>query len=308
MSSRFGLSCWLAVSLTVAASAQPNIAQCFKVYDLLKMDQDHYWANWANACPYTIDSVYVMVRFSDRSRTRLGNGVWALHFVTPGTHQVTRFTAPRGVPEFEFVQLHKITADSLEALLGEPADRIPRVSAEAQRTGDPGPWQVASGTKAQEVAVARMPAEAGPHLVADASPRVDAGPRLVGDAGPAVFAAMSTAAVGARVDSVQAESAEEHHRRGRELIQKGDYPAAIDELSRAIQAQPDWSMVYNARGFAYYLEHDYRRAIADLNEAIRLNPRYVNAYQNRRLSRKAAGDARGSVADSKKIRALLATQ
>jgi tetratricopeptide (TPR) repeat protein len=290
MSSKFSLSCWLAIWMAVAACAQPKVAQCFKVYDLLKMDEDHYWANWANACPYTIDSVYVMVRFSDRSRTRLGNGVWALHFVTPGTHQVTRFTAPRGVPYFDFVQLHKITTDSLEALLGEPGGRIPALSAEARRTGDPGPWQVAAEIKPS--------VEKAQFLVSDPASQ------LVGDAGPPVLASM-TAVAGARTDL---STAEQHHRRGRELVQKGDYAAAIEELSEAIREQPDWSMVYNARGFAYYLEHDYSRALADLDEAIRLNPLYVNAYQNRRMSRKAAGDARGSVADSKKIRALLATQ
>jgi hypothetical protein len=106
------------------------------------MDEDHYWANWANACPYTIDSVYVLVRFSNRSRNQLGNGVWALHFVVPGTHQVMRLTAPRAVPDFDFVQVRKITTDSLEALLAEPEDRRP-VPPEAERTGDPGPrWHV----------------------------------------------------------------------------------------------------------------------------------------------------------------------
>lgn len=288
MRSKFGLSCWLAISVAAAASAQPQIAQCFKVYDLLKMDQDHYWANWANSCPYTIDSVYVMVRFSDRSRTRLGNGVWALHFVTPGTHQVTRFTAPRSVPDFDFVQLHKITTDSLEALLDEPGDRIHPRSQEATRTGDPGAWQVTAETNQVAVAETRVIGETGP--------------RTVGDTGPPVFAAIMAAP---RPESL---TAEEHHRRGRELIQQGNYPAAIEELSEAIRAQPDWSMVYNARGFAYYLSHDYPHALTDFDEAIRLNPQYVNAYQNRRMSRKASGDSQGSAADSKKIRTLLGTR
>ncbi len=197
--SKFGLSCGLAISMAAAASAQPKIAQCFKVYDLLKMDQDHYWANWQNACPYTIDSVYVMVRFSDRSRGQLGNGVWALHFVTPGTHQVTRFTAPRGVPDFDFVRLHKITTDSLEALLDEPGDRIHKVSAEARRTGDPGAWQVAKETQPQSQPETLAVALAGPRLIGEA--------RLVGDSGPEVSATIPMAAVGARTDLL---SAEEH--------------------------------------------------------------------------------------------------
>jgi len=273
---KFGLSCGLAIAMAAAASAQPKIAQCFKVYDLVKMDEDHYWANWANACPYTIDSVYVMVRFSDRSRTRLGNGVWALHFVVPGTHQVTRFTAPRAVPDFDFIQLNKITTDSLEALLDEPGDRIRPVSAEAQRTGDPGP---------------RSPLASEAHLVSE--PAAVSSPHVIYDAGPA---------------SVESLSAEDHHRRGRELMQEGKYSAAIEELSEAIHAEPDWSMAYNARGFAYYMERDYPHALADLDEAIRLNPRYLNAYQNRSQSRRAAGDAQGSAADSEIIRSLRGIQ
>lgn len=260
--------------MAAASSAQPKIAQCFKVYDLLKMDQDHYWANWANACPYTIDSVYIMVRFSDRSRRGLGNGVWALHFVVPGTHQVTRFTAPRDVPDFDFVHLRKITTDWMEALLEDPSDRTRVLTAEEVRSGDPGPaWKLAAEPKARVVGEARLVADDGPSAVVEA-PRVESA------------------------------SAVENYRRGRALLKKRQYTAAIAELSEAIKEQPG-PLVYNARGFAYYLAHDYPRALADLDEAIRLNPRYLNAYQNRSRSRKAAGDARGSAADSKKARALL---
>jgi len=42
--------------------------------------------------------------------------VWAMYFVTPGTHRVTRFTAPLTVPEFASVSIRKITTDSVEAL------------------------------------------------------------------------------------------------------------------------------------------------------------------------------------------------
>jgi tetratricopeptide (TPR) repeat protein len=297
---KFGVLFGLAISMAAAESAQPKIAQCFKVYDLVKMDEDHYWANWANACPYTIGSVYVMVRFSDRSKSRLGNGVWALHFVVPGTHQVTRFTAPRAVPDFDFVQVHKITTDSLEALLDEPGDRVHPLSAEAVRTGDPGPrFELASESSPRVVSESRVVSEA---TVAPET-HVVSSPRVVADEGPAAWAAVTTVA-----PRPESQSAEEHHRRGRELIQEGKYSAAIDELSEAIRAQPDWSMVYNARGFAYYLEHDYQRALVDLDEAIRLNPQYLNAYQNRSRSRKAAGDTQGSAADSKKIRTLLGTR
>jgi hypothetical protein len=97
-------------------SHRPKVPQCFQVNRLLKMDSDHYWADWTNACPYTIDSVYVMVRFADKSGKHQGNGVWALHFVLAGAHRTIRFTTPSSVTDFESVDVGKITTDSAEAL------------------------------------------------------------------------------------------------------------------------------------------------------------------------------------------------
>ncbi|MGH9558542.1 MAG: hypothetical protein ACRD30_04825 [Bryobacteraceae bacterium] len=99
-----------------AEAQSPPLARCFKVNRLLKMDGDHYWADWTNACPYIIDSVYVKVRFSDKARSQLGDGLWALHFISPGAHRVTRLTAPASVPHFEFVSVRRITTNLLEAL------------------------------------------------------------------------------------------------------------------------------------------------------------------------------------------------
>ena len=109
----------LALVFFCAASAyaqSPPLSHCFKVNAMIKMDGDHYWADWTNRCPYTIDSVYVKVKFSDKSRTTLGDGLWALHFISPGAHRVTRLTAPASVPRFEFIRVRRITTDLMEAL------------------------------------------------------------------------------------------------------------------------------------------------------------------------------------------------
>ena len=82
-----------------------------------------------------------------------------------------------------------------------------------------------------------------------------------------------------------------HNQRGRDLTKAGKYREAIDELSEAIRAQPDFALAYNARGFAYYLSHDITHALADYDEAIRLNPGYQNAIQNRDVARAAAQKA-----------------
>lgn len=106
----------LLLAACALAGDKPTVAQCFQVHSLTRTDGEHYWADWTNACPYTIDSVYVMINFWDKFHKRLGDGVWGLHFITQGAHRVTRFSTPRGVDSFEFVDIRKVTTDSDEAL------------------------------------------------------------------------------------------------------------------------------------------------------------------------------------------------
>ena len=106
----------LILGIPALAADRPRVSDCFKVHSLTRMDDEHYWANWTNACPYTIDSVYVMIGFADKSRKLLGEGVWALHFITQGAHRVIRFSTPSRVDGFEFVNVRKITTDAEEAL------------------------------------------------------------------------------------------------------------------------------------------------------------------------------------------------
>jgi hypothetical protein len=112
------MKCLIALLLagSAAMAEQPKITECFKVQSLIKMDEDHYWAKWANRCPYMIDSVYVMVGFVDKAKRLVGNGVWGLHYITPGEGRVTRFSTPREVSNYESVSVRKITTDSDEAL------------------------------------------------------------------------------------------------------------------------------------------------------------------------------------------------
>ncbi len=104
----------------VALAQHPQVSDCFKVHELLRADEEHYWATWTNTCPYTIDSVYVMVKFADKSSRELADGVWSLHFITPGAHRTMRFSAPGKLADFASVHQRKITADIYEAF-GRPA-------------------------------------------------------------------------------------------------------------------------------------------------------------------------------------------
>jgi hypothetical protein len=113
----------------VALAQHPKVSECFKVHELLRADEEHYWATWTNACPYTIDSVYVTVRFVDRSSTELADGVWSLHFIPPGTHRTMRFSAPGKIADFASVHQKKITADMGEAFGREITVAKPALSA-----------------------------------------------------------------------------------------------------------------------------------------------------------------------------------
>ena len=106
--------------------------------------------------------------------------------------------------------------------------------------------------------------------------------------------------------AVDVKAAALHNQRGRELLNQHKYAEAIDELSAAIQNQPDLALAYNARGFAYHLQGDAAHALTDLDQAIRLNPTYANAYHNRSVARKAAGDSADSAADETVARSLAA--
>jgi hypothetical protein len=100
----------------VTSVSSPHVDQCFTVHALLKTDADHYWADWTNHCPYTIDAVYVMVSFADKLQQKIGDGVWPMYFVRPGMHRVTRFSVPAEASSFESVSVRKITLDSELAL------------------------------------------------------------------------------------------------------------------------------------------------------------------------------------------------
>ena len=111
------LGCVAASGADQRAVASSDVARCFKVRRLLRSDATHYWADWRNSCPYTIEAVYVTVGFLDGKRKEMGNGVWPMYFVEPGAHRVTRFSAP--VAGFVSVHVHGITTNFAEALSQE---------------------------------------------------------------------------------------------------------------------------------------------------------------------------------------------
>jgi len=54
---------------------------------------------------------------------------------------------------------------------------------------------------------------------------------------------------------------------------KGDYPAAVSSLSKAIAAAPEYAVAYYNRGYAHALAGDKGLAVADLERVATLKAR-----------------------------------
>ena len=162
----------LVLGLTAASLAfaeSPKVSDCFKVHSMIRADEEHYWTTWTNACPYTVDSVYVMVKFADQASREVADGVWSLHFIAPGAHRTMRFSAPGKISDFTSVRTHRITSD-----LGEAFGRDPVREAQVQLA--------AVNTAAPKVITDAGERGYAPVLVV--APRATV---IIGDVGEAVF-------------------------------------------------------------------------------------------------------------------------
>src|ERR1043166_855674 len=72
-----------------------------------------------------------------------------------------------------------------------------------------------------------------------------------------------------------------HNLRSIGYYRKGDYVAAIRDVSEAINLVPGDAVLYLNRCDSYKASGDYDRAIRDCDEAIRLNPKLTGAYNIR---------------------------
>lgn len=95
-------------------------------------------------------------------------------------------------------------------------------------------------------------------------------------------------------------NADTHYQRAKELLNQGKPAEAVAELNAAIELQPTNPILFNTRGYSYYLSKDTKRALQDYDEALRLNPDYLNATHNRAFARRSAGDTEGYEADRKR--------
>ncbi|MEG4350916.1 tetratricopeptide repeat protein [Microcoleus sp. LAD1_D3] len=98
-------------------------------------------------------------------------------------------------------------------------------------------------------------------------------------------------------DLAAGEKAEDFLIQGEEKYRKGDRQGAIEDLSKAIQLNPNYAEAYYNRGILRYVSGDNQGAIADFNEVLRINPNLFQAYVNRGNARDDSGDSEGAIAD-----------
>ncbi|MDA2918510.1 tetratricopeptide repeat protein [Desulfobacterota bacterium AH_259_B03_O07] len=80
------------------------------------------------------------------------------------------------------------------------------------------------------------------------------------------------------------KNASDFKNEGYELIQRMEYPDAIQTLNKAIKLNPMDSVSYYYRGYALIGLKDYYNAIMDLEKATILDPSFANAYSSLAIS------------------------
>src|SRR5262245_11087304 len=62
-----------------------------------------------------------------------------------------------------------------------------------------------------------------------------------------------------------------------DYMQAGQYPAAIEILTKVIKQKPDFAESWNRRATVYYLAGQYQKSIADCDQVLKRNPRHFGA-------------------------------
>jgi tetratricopeptide (TPR) repeat protein len=65
--------------------------------------------------------------------------------------------------------------------------------------------------------------------------------------------------------------------RGKDALDMGDYPAAIEHFTAIIDHDPEFAEAWNARATAYYMAGEFGPSVADIARVLTLNPRHFGA-------------------------------
>ena len=96
-------------------------------------------------------------------------------------------------------------------------------------------------------------------------------------------------------------------KRADEHVDKGEFDAAFNDYSRAVEMKGDDANLYVKRGRTLASLKSYDRSVKDFDKAIELNPKTAIAFLNRAVSYEKLGDVRKALADYKKATELDVT-
>lgn len=65
--------------------------------------------------------------------------------------------------------------------------------------------------------------------------------------------------------------------RGKDAMDAGDYPAAVEHFTAIIDHDPEFAEAWNARATAYYMAGDFGPSVSDIAKVLTLNPRHFGA-------------------------------
>jgi tetratricopeptide (TPR) repeat protein len=86
------------------------------------------------------------------------------------------------------------------------------------------------------------------------------------------------------LESVKSLTALYYNNRGNSYYKLEEHGKAVEDLTKAIELNPDYALYYNNRGISYAKLKEYGKAVEDLTKAIELNPDYALYYNNRGIS------------------------
>lgn len=75
------------------------------------------------------------------------------------------------------------------------------------------------------------------------------------------------------------------------------YDKAVEDYTVAIAAEPEKIYSYQSRGSAHYKLGHYPEALADFNKVLELDPKNQEAFNNRGFVKKSLGDKEGACKD-----------
>jgi tetratricopeptide (TPR) repeat protein len=103
-------------------------------------------------------------------------------------------------------------------------------------------------------------------------------------------------------------SAEQLHREARELMDEGQFAAAVPKLVLAAEADAGNALIWNALGYGQMRLRHHKEALAAFDRAIDLKPDYQNALLNRAVLKRLMGDREGAARDFERASELSKEQ